>query len=55
MAQFVGTVPDAGMKTNRNNEIVLTLIVDWKDRHEIYRVLDEIPMTLAVTIERPEE
>ena len=40
------------MKTNRNNEIVLTLVVDWKDRNEIYRVLEEIPMTLMVTVEK---
>jgi hypothetical protein len=52
VAQFLGTVPDGGMKTNRNNEIVLTLVVDWKDRNEIYRVLEEIPMTLMVTVEK---
>lgn len=52
VAMFHGTVPDGGMKTNRNNEIVLTLVVDWADRNEIYRVLEEIPMTLMVTVEK---
>ncbi len=42
------------MKTNRNNEIVLTLVVDWSDRAEIYRVLEEIPMSLLVTVEKPD-
>ena len=52
IARFTGTVPDGGMKTNRNNEIVLTLVVDWADRAEIYRVLETIPMSLTVTVEK---
>ena len=55
VATFIGTVPDGGMKTNRNNEIVLTLVVDWKDCNEIYRVLETIPMSLVVTVEKPED
>lgn len=54
VATFIGTVPDGGMKTNKQNEIVLTLIVDWADRAEVYRILEEIPMQLLVHIEKPD-
>lgn len=53
IATFCGTVPDAGLKTNRNNELVLTVVVAWEDRAEVYRMLDTIPMTLIFAVEKP--
>jgi hypothetical protein len=58
VASFVATVPDGGIKTNRNNEWVITLNVDWEFRREVARILDAIPMALMVrfeTIEHREE
>lgn len=52
VATFTATVPDGGMKTNRANEIVLTLHVSWKDRTEVYRILETIPMDIIVRVER---
>src|SRR5258708_26489166 len=55
LAHFIATVPDGGIKTNRNNEWVITLVAAWEDRHEVARILDTIPMNLIVTIEKPED
>ena len=52
IARFVATVPDGGIKTNRNNEWVITLVCDWGHRAEVARIIDTIPMQLDVTIEK---
>ena len=45
-------MPDGGISTNRNNEWIVKLVVDWSDRFEISRILDSIPMQLQVKMTR---
>lgn len=52
VAEFAAYIPNGGVKTNRDNEWVLTLHVAWDDRHEISRVVETIPMTVSVRIRR---
>lgn len=51
IATFYATVPNAGIKTNRDNEWIISMTVAWEDRAEISRVLDHMPMTMKVTVE----
>lgn len=55
VATFVATVPNGGIKTNRDNHWVITLEVAWEDRSEVARILDSIPMNLLVTMTRPSD
>lgn len=48
----MASIPDGGIKTNRNNEWVLTLNVAWENRADIARLLETIPMTILITAER---
>lgn len=55
VATFMASVPDGGIKTNRNNEWVITLVAAWEDRAEVSRILETIPMTVLVTMARPRD
>ena len=54
VATFLATVPNGGIKTNRDNHWVVTLEVAWEDRAEVSRIIDTIPMNLVVTMTRPD-
>lgn len=51
IATFYATVPNAGIKTNRDNEWCVTMNVAWEYRNEISRVLDHLPLVMKVTVE----
>jgi hypothetical protein len=51
IATFYATIPAAGVKTNKDNEWVLTMHVAWEDRLQVSRVIDHIPMVMKVRIE----
>jgi hypothetical protein len=55
VASFLATVPNGGIKTNRDNHWVVTLEVAWEDRGEVTRIIDTIPMNLLVTIVKPDD
>lgn len=55
VATFLATVPNGGVTTDRNNNWILKLEVDWSERGEITRVIESIPMKLSVKITRVEE
>lgn len=55
VAEFRAYVPNGGVKTNRENEYVLTLHVAWSGRDELHRIIETIPMDLRVTIERVQD
>ena len=55
VATFHATIPNGGIKTNRENEWVLTLHVAWEDRNEVSRVIETIPMSVNVSVTRVQE
>jgi hypothetical protein len=55
VAEFRAYVPNGGVKTNRENEYVLTLHVAWAGRDELHRIIETIPMDLRVTIKRVQD
>ncbi len=52
VANFRGYIPNGGIKTNRENEWVLTIHVAWDDRDEVSRVIETIPMSVNVSVTR---
>lgn len=55
VAHFSAYVPNGGVKTNRENEWVLTLHVAWEDRDEVSRIIETIPMSVNVTVQRGQD
>jgi hypothetical protein len=51
VAKFYGVIPDAGIKTSKNNEWVITMHVAWANRHEVARLIDQLPFEMLVTVE----
>lgn len=54
IAEFRAYIPNGGIKTNRDNEWVVTLHVAWENREEISRVVTTIPMSVKVVMTREE-
>lgn len=55
VATFSGYIPNGGIKTNRENEWVLTIHVAWADRDEVSRVIETIPMSVNVSVTRAQD
>jgi len=55
IATFIATIPNGAIKTNRDNDWLITLQVKWDNRGEVMRLVDTIPMQVLVTFERVDD